>query len=152
MNLDEDSVIACVDLVGRTGATGFEFGYLHDDVPSDQAGWWAHAQYKGARISVADHKDPVGAIEALAKRLLKGAKCAHCGGLVALSDRGAFAFQDSHLVDGSEWTVEQAAAAGQCRWTRMGRRWEMGCQGLKARPPAVRKQPKKAKRRKRRNR
>jgi len=44
VNLDEDALIAAADLVGRTGATGFEIGYLHDDVPAEKAGWYAHAQ------------------------------------------------------------------------------------------------------------
>lgn len=48
---------------------------------------------------------------------------------MTLSDTGAIAYRDAHLIDGSEWTADQAAAAGQCRSTRMGRRWEMGCQG-----------------------
>ncbi len=45
MNLDQDAVTACADLVGRTGATNFTIGYLHDDVPPDQAAWYAHAQF-----------------------------------------------------------------------------------------------------------
>lgn len=151
-HLDEDALIACVDLVGRTGATGFQIGYLHDDVPADQAGWWAHAQYRGARLSAQDHKSPTDAADALARRLLEGAKCAHCGGLVALSDAGAVAYE-SHLVDGTPWTVEQARAAGQCRWTRAGRRWERGCEQRKphGRPLFSRSQPRRTTRRQRRS-
>ena len=33
MNLDEDAVKACADLVGRTGATEFQIGYLHATCP-----------------------------------------------------------------------------------------------------------------------
>jgi hypothetical protein len=126
MNLDEDALVACVDLVGRTGATGFEIGYLHEDVPAEQAGWYAHAQLRGARIIVEDHRGPVEAADALARRLLSGAKC-RCGRLVALSDRGAFAYTKAHTVDGQSWTAEQAAAVGQCRWRRVAARWQMGC-------------------------
>lgn len=124
--MDDDAIVACADLVGRTGATAFQIGYLHDDVPVEQAGWFAHAQFRGARISVEDHRGPVEAAEALCRRLLTGAKC-RCGRLVALSDEGAIAF-DGHLADGSRWTTEQAAAAGQCRWRRMGPRWVRGCE------------------------
>src|SRR6202035_2515601 len=37
---DEDAVKACADLVGRTGAKSFECGYLRDNVPAEQAGWY----------------------------------------------------------------------------------------------------------------
>jgi hypothetical protein len=124
-NLDEDAVLACIDLVGRTGATGFELGYLHDDVPVEEAGWYAHAQFEGARISVEDHRGPTEVAEALARRILAGARC-RCGRLVALSGSGAVAY-DATMADGSRWTKKQARDAGQCRWTRQGARWEMGC-------------------------
>jgi hypothetical protein len=125
LDLDDDALVATVDLVGRTGARGLQFGYLNDDVPIDQADWWAHAEYKGTRISVEHHAGPLEALDALARRLLTGARC-KCGKLVALSDQGAVAF-NCHLVDGTRWTSEQAAAAGQCRWRRLGPKWERGC-------------------------
>lgn len=101
--LNEDIVIACAALVDRAGASAFEIGYLHDDVPVDQAGWYAHAQYQGARIIAENHQSPTGAALALAERLLAGATC-RCRRLVVLSDGG----------DG-------------CRWRLAGRRWEPGC-------------------------
>lgn len=122
IDMDEDALIACADLVGRTGATEFQIGWLNDDPPHQ---WFAHAQFRGARIGVEDHAGPIEAADALCRRLLTCARC-RCGKLVALSDSGAVAF-DGHLADGTEWTTEQAAKAGQCRWRRMGPRWEMGC-------------------------
>lgn len=127
MNLDDDAFHAAVELVGRTGATGFQIGYLHDDVPPEKAAWYAHAQYKGARIIAEDHPGPIEAAEALARRLLTGAKCTACGGLITLSDSGAFAYSSATLADGTVWDVKTAAAAGQCRWTRVGAHWEKGC-------------------------
>lgn len=127
-SIDEDALVAAADLVGRSGASKLEFGWLHDDVPVAEAGWWAHAQYQGARIMVENQPGPVEAAEALARRILEGGRCAHCGGLVALSDRGAVAFENVTMADGSTWTVAEARAAGQCRWTRMGRRWKRGCE------------------------
>lgn len=102
-HFNEDMVIACVDLVGRCGASGFEIGYLHDDVPVEEAGWHASAQFRGARILVEDHHSPTGAALALAERLLRGAAC-RCRQPVTLSD-------------------------GQqgCRWRLVGNRWEPGC-------------------------
>lgn len=102
-HINDDVVVACADLVGRAGASGFEIGYLHDDVPVEEAGWYAYAQYRGARITVQDHRSPTGAALALAERLLRGATC-RCRQPVVLSDR----------ADG-------------CRWRLVGGRWEPGC-------------------------
>lgn len=107
MTFDEDAVLAACDLVGRSGATGFEIGYLHDDVPSEQAGWYATAQYRGARLIADDHRGPVEAAEALARRVLDGATCAHCDKPIRLDDR---------------------LAVNACRWTRTGARWVRGCE------------------------
>lgn len=87
----EDAIVAAVDLVGRTGARGLEFGYLDDPVPG-RIDWYAHAQYAGARVTVEHQRGPLEAVETLAHRLLTGARCVHCGGLVALSDEGAVAY------------------------------------------------------------
>lgn len=127
--IDDDALVAAVDLVGRAGAHQFEVGYLNDGVPVAEADWYAHAQYQGRRIIVEHHTGPVEAAEALALRVLTGAKCGHCGALVALNDDGAFAFDSAEMADGTRWTAEEAAAAGQCRWRRVGRRWVRGCDG-----------------------
>jgi hypothetical protein len=124
----EDAVVAGVDLVGRSGASDVEIGYLDDDVPSEQAHWYAQASYQGARIAAENLRGPVEAVEALARRILTGAKCAHCDGVVSLSDEGAVIFEDQPLVDGTRWTRESALAASQCRWVREGRRWKRGCE------------------------
>lgn len=131
---DNDALTAATDLVGRSGARELEIGYLHDDVPSDQAGWYATATYQGAKITEEDHKGPVEAAEALARRILLGAKCAHCQGLVALGDGPTFAFAEAAMADGTKWKAEEAAAAGRCRWTRHGDRWVRGCETPEPRP------------------
>ena len=126
ITFDDDALAAAVDLVGRTGARSFEVGYLHDDVPAERASWWAHAQMRGTRITAEDHRGPVEAAEALARKLLTGGKCTACGGLIALSDAGAVAYPGT-MADGSTWTEEEIRAARQCRWRRVGPRWERGC-------------------------
>ncbi len=123
--LDEDAVIACADLVGRTGATEFQIGYLSDTAPHQ---WYAHARYKGARISADDQPGPVEAADALSRRLLTGAQCQHCKGLVTLSNDGAPAYSRAHLVDGTPWNAEESGGASSCRWRRMGPKWTMGCE------------------------
>lgn len=123
-----DVVIAAIELIGRTGAKDMTFGYLHDDVPIADAGWWAHAQFRGARIMVENQAGPDQAIEALAKKLLTGGKCTHCGGLIALSPFGARFFPGARMADGSEFSEEQARNTPQCLWRRVGQHWVMGCQ------------------------
>lgn len=105
-DLDQDALDAGVDLVGRTGATGFEVGYLHDDVPIGEAGWYAHAKYRGARITTEHHRGPVEAVEALARQLLHGGMCTHCGKRISL----------------------QGNSGKACRWTRDGAKWVRGCE------------------------
>lgn len=99
----EDAVVACADLVGRTGASGFEIGHLREDVPAEEAGWYAVASFKSARFVADEHRSPSAAAIGLAERLLRGAAC-RCGNQVALSD-----------------------SASGCRWRLMGKRWEPGC-------------------------
>lgn len=101
--LNEDAVLACADLVGRAGASKFEIGYLHDDVPIDEAGWYATAFYRGTRLTAEDHASPSLAAQALAERLLADAGC-RCGERVVLTD-----------------------GRPGCRWRLMGQRWEPGC-------------------------
>lgn len=109
---DSDALVAAVDLAGRSGARQVEIGWNcpHDNADDtdhhcEQTRWYAQAKYKGARLFFED-SDPVVAAEQLARRILDGAKCAHCGLPVALSDRFGLA---------------------ACRWTREGNRWKRGC-------------------------
>lgn len=125
--LDEDALIACVDLAGRSGATGFQIGYLHDEVPVEDAAWFAYAQYRGARLTTDNHRSVTAAVEAFAELLLTGAKC-KCGRLVTTSADGAFAFFKARTSDGKSWNAHEAAKAGQCRWRRVGRRWTSACE------------------------
>ncbi len=122
----EQRIVAAADLCGRAGAREFQIGYLHENVPAHEAGWYAHAGFRGARITAEDHSSPGDAAEALALKLLTGARCS-CGKLVALTAGAALAFRRTKLADGTEWTSEEARAAGQCRWVRVGPRWYKGC-------------------------
>lgn len=106
-----------LDLCGRCGARQLEFGYLHENKPAEEAGWYAQAVYLGARIWTAqDHPGPVEAVEALADRLLSGSTC-RCGD-----------------------PVTREPAPGKCLWRivgdrDIGERWEPSCAApsLKAR-------------------
>lgn len=117
IDLNSDVIIACADLVGRTGADGFDIGYSeHAPVT-----WHAVAVYQGARIRSEGHASPTTAALGLAERLLRGATC-RCGKTVTLSSARAFA-----------GTLEG------CRWRLVGNRWEPGCDA----PPMSREQAEK---------
>ena len=126
-DLDTEAAIAAADLVGRTGAKTLEVGYLHDTERSEDADWWASAQYRGARIMVEHHTSPTAALEALAARLLTGAKCAHCGGAVTLDGTGAVFYRDAARPDGSVFTEADARSRPLCHWRRVGPKWVEGC-------------------------
>lgn len=102
-HVNEDILAACAHLADRCGASGFEIGYVHDDVPVEEAGWYAFVTFRGARISADDHRSPTAAALALAERLLTGATC-RCRRPVTLSDG----------TDG-------------CRRRLVGAKWEPGC-------------------------
>lgn len=132
MNLpphDDERLTAALMLVGHTGAKQLEFGYLHDDVPIEDADWWAKALYQGQRITVEHHSDPVAAVEALAARLLMSAKCTWCDGLITLAEDGVFVWPGAQMLDGSTLPTDEdeLRAMGSCRWRREGPRWEPGC-------------------------
>lgn len=103
---DQDALNAALDLIERTGAKQVEIGYTREDVPVDQAGWYAHAQYHGARVTVENYAGPIDAAEALARRLLDGAVCVFCTRKIALSD----------------------FPGRRCRYTRSADRWVRGCE------------------------
>lgn len=130
--LDSEEFKASLDLIGRVGALEFTVGYMHDDVPIEEAGWYAYVRYRGVRVTTENHTSPTEAVEALAARLLKGARCNHCGGIVTLRRDGVwFPASDPDDVvpyaDGESWTARDAMRAKRCRWVRQGARWEPGC-------------------------
>lgn len=123
---DLDIVLACANLVGRSGGRNFQIGYLHDGVPMAEAGWYVHAQYQGHRMTE-EGPGPAQAAQALCLRILKGAKCL-CGKLVTLNPAGGFAYREVTLADGSRWTAAEAAKVGQCLWRLAGQRFVRGCE------------------------
>jgi hypothetical protein len=117
---------ATTDLIGRSGASGFMIGCMDTNAPIAEAKWYVQAEYKGARIFVENMETPWAAMLTMTERLLTGAKC-KCGKLVATTDDGAFAFSNPTMTDGESFTVEQAQAAGFCRWRLARDKWIPGC-------------------------
>lgn len=151
--LDEDAMVAAIDLVQRSGASECTYGYLHDNVPIEEAAWWAEARYSGARIIAEGHRGPVEALEALARKLLTGAMCSHCRALIALGDDGAVVYPGSARNDGSVWTDEEIRRVRrlpQCRYRRVGPKWVRGCELSQYLNPGRGKRGKRDKRPKRR--
>lgn len=122
-SLDGDKVLAAADLCARTGAKTFEIGHAGDD----ETDWWCSVRFRGARIIVEHYARPDLAAEALAVRVLTGARC-RCGKLVKLGEIMALAFTNPVMADGKPFPIEQARKAGVCRWTRKGPRWTSECQ------------------------
>jgi hypothetical protein len=105
---DGDLLTAHIDVLGRMGCSGFEIGYVHDDVPVEQAGWYAHVNYQGMRQIEADHPGPLQAAEALARRLLDKGGC-KCAARITLDPT------DADVPDRCYWQIVN------------GRRWESSC-------------------------
>lgn len=101
--IDSDAIVACADLARRSGATSFTVGYLHDNVPVEEAGWYAEAVFRGAKL-IGEGRSPDGAADALAHRLLDGATCTRCHEPITLAD-----------------------SSRGCRWRRFGETWRRGC-------------------------
>ena len=109
---DHNAVVAVADLCARTGATSFEVGYLDDDVPSEQARWYAQAQFRGARVVAEEKRSPAEAADVLARKLLQGGECTNCGRKVRVG-----------------WLGPSESTSRRCRWWRDGAAWIRGCDG-----------------------
>jgi hypothetical protein len=106
--VEPDAVVAVADLCARAGATEFEVGYLEDDVPINEARWYAQVRFRGALLVCDERQSPDEACDALARRILAGGTCTGCNRLV---------------------TLNEPDLRRQCRWHRDGSCWVRGCDG-----------------------
>lgn len=140
--MDDDALIAAVDMIGRAGARDLDIGHNgEDDSRLEDVRWHAYCTLRqpaatGVRVIEDGHPNPVAAVEALASRLLTGGTCTHCGGLIALSDEGAIALSGARMADGTTMTEARARSLPQCRYRREGKRWHRGCEGRYPRTPS----------------
>lgn len=108
----QQRLLAATDLIGRTGATGLEIGFVGDEHgPVHLARWYAQAHYRGRRAVSEEHASPVDAAEALAWSLLEGGQCRHCGKTI--------------LIEGHAYPDVDTREA--CWWRRMDDCWVPTC-------------------------
>lgn len=121
--VDHDVTIAAIDVIGRMGAKDVEVGYLDEDAPTAAgARWWATAHWNGTKILAENHTGPDVALDALARQLLDGGHCTHCGQRIRLGAPPRRA----------------AKIRGVCFWRRTGDRWIRSCrvpEGARRIPP-----------------
>lgn len=104
------AVQACSDLVARGAGNQFEVGRLGDEgTPT----WYAQAMWQGARFFVENQASSEAAADALAAKILWGARC-RCGRAAVV---GPHSSTSQELIDG----------AALCAWERRGVRWVPGC-------------------------
>lgn len=119
--LDTPEIIAAAEVLHGAGATSFELGW-------EEGGWWASVQILGRACVVREHPGPGAAARGMVYRLLPGAKCSYCGGVVTLDPIGVPQPRDTVIADGTLWTEQDQQTAGPCRWYRVGSRWTPGCE------------------------
>jgi hypothetical protein len=104
----QEALADAIKMVGRTGATSIEIGYLNEEAATmADAEWWAKAKYKGAVITTQEtHPDPLLAVLELQSRVTKDAACAQCGRRI-------------------DWGGRRRRF---CWWSMQNGRWEPGCQ------------------------
>jgi hypothetical protein len=74
-DVDDPRLPAAVELLGRTGAQGFQFRYCEEEEP---VVWMAMAEYPGAGWQVAAAMNPLVAIFRLCDQIIDGGRCTHC--------------------------------------------------------------------------
>lgn len=122
---------ASIDLFIRCGASEFDFGYLHENVRSQDADWYAYVAFRGTRITIEHQRGPIEALDALAARLLDGGMCTTCTRICTTRPDGVVVRATVDIHNGSKVSQEEAAANvrrnGACHWVRDGERWYSGC-------------------------
>lgn len=73
---DDPRLIACVDMIGRSGGKSFQLRYDDEQEP---VVWVAVAELRGGLWECAGGRDPLQAAVRLLEELYDGGWCGHCG-------------------------------------------------------------------------
>jgi hypothetical protein len=112
-------VVACADLAARGGAIDFKIGYF-DNLDPDGAPlaaglpaklWFAEVEWSGTQLSTENHPTAAAAADAMALKLLDGARC-RCGKVIVVESESPTATPKQRM-----W----------CYWRRHNARWRPGC-------------------------
>lgn len=121
-----DVVLAAVDVIGRSGAAGFEIGHLDEDTTPGR--WWAKTRLADGVVvtSGSDYEGqdlwPWEAADALVGKVLYAATCVGCGRPIWPD----LEFNTRHdVVDGE--LRPRKRPRRWCRWSRHGDHWEGAC-------------------------
>lgn len=109
--LNEPVLLAAIEVLGRANAQEFEVGYLDDTDDWRDARWWATVRWRGTRVTVENHRGPSEAADALARRILNGGTCTHCGKTIRLTTS----------------RPKGSARKKLCAWRRVDHLWVRGC-------------------------
>jgi hypothetical protein len=107
-----DAIVACADLVGRSGGKDFEVGYLDETAAIEDARWYATASFLGAKVIIDEQPSGALACELLARKLLEGGQCVHCRRVVTVRGEGVGAL-----------SIFGRRGPKTCLWIRDGERW-----------------------------
>lgn len=112
---DMDLLIACYDVISKTGATGFEVAF-DDELPPETC--WTARCWVGAQLHVVNKRDSAhAAAYALARRLINGARCTSCGRVTTL-------FSVPHTQG---MPRAKGVLSAYCYWSREGKQFTRGC-------------------------
>lgn len=116
---ENNQLIAAIDVIGRTGAADIEIGY--DDEQRAPNWWYATCKVRHpgspsgwVTATIGGQLGPVVAAEKMARKLINGGTCTHCGRVMSLAGVPS----------------ERVMSSNLCRWSRVGKRWERGCTDL----------------------
>jgi hypothetical protein len=83
--IQDDKLVAVVDLLGRTGAKEFQIRYCEEETP---VVWIASARW-GEVWQAAGGMTPWSAVFRLAEATMDGGHCTHCNRMTAVDDKPA---------------------------------------------------------------
>lgn len=136
--LDEDRLVAAVEVIGRGAANGLELGWTNDDDDPLPGYWYATASWRGVKVIVEQQFGPAEAAEELALKVIAGGQCVHCGRMVTariVDDAVSLVYSVPGHPRLDPAALAEFGTGDLCLWRRAGRHWLRGCDGAHGAPP-----------------